>query len=150
MENMRIKWCVNKEYRYPLIVYIYHYYDYISYDNSERFRWCKYVKGQHFEKHVDARFTRSDNEKSFYTVNVYLNDGTKDFSGGRTRFFNFSSDGVNDGFEMTVGVTATTGLSLMFNQHPDRLWHDGEQLHDGVKYLMRTDVMYKCDKKHLS
>ena len=53
---------------------------------SERFRWCKYVEGQKFGMHVDARFVRHAQEKSFYTVNVYLNDG-KDFEGGQTRFY---------------------------------------------------------------
>ena len=113
---------------------------------SERFRWCKYVKGQRFGQHCDARFIRSALEESFYTVNVYLNDGKKDFSGGRTRFFNQGKKGIHD-WKMSVGVVATPGLSLMFNQYPEQLRHDGEEVYHGVKYLMRTDVMYKADEK---
>eukprot|EP01084_Bolivina_argentea_P119743 212287_1 len=42
---------------------------------NERFRCCKYVKGQKFGMHCDARYVRNRKEKSFYTVNIYLNDG---------------------------------------------------------------------------
>ena len=94
--------------------------------------------------HCDARFTRSALEESFYTVNAYLNDGTKEFSGGRTRFYNLNK---SNKWEVSVGVAATPGLSLMFNQYPEQLRHDGEEVFHGVKYLMRTDVMYKCDEK---
>jgi len=44
---------------------------------------------------------------------------------------------------MSVGVMATPGLSLMFNQYPDKLEHNGEEVKKGIKYLMRTDVMYR-------
>ena len=108
---------------------------------NERFRWCKYIKGQRFGTHCDARYVRDRYEKSFYTVNVYLNDGKKDFKGGRTCFFNPNPKTME--FEMSVGVVATPGLSLMFNQWPERIEHNGEEVTDGVKYLMRTDVMYK-------
>merc|ERR1712154_414276 len=86
-------------------------------------------------------FQRSMNEKSFYTVNVYLNNGKRDFSGGRTCFYNQKKNGR--GYDMTVGVEATPGLALMFNQYPEAIFHDGEEVTSGVKYLMRTDVMYR-------
>ena len=78
---------------------------------NERFRWCKYVKGQLFGMHCDTRFVRNDKEKSFYTVNVYLNDGKKDFGGGRTCFFD--NKGIGNKKKMTKGVVATPGLALM-------------------------------------
>jgi len=106
---------------------------------NERLRWCKYVKGQRFGRHCDSRFTRSSTEKSFYTVNVYLNDGTKEFKGGRTRFYK----GSRMQLKVSSKVTARPGLALIFNQYPDQLYHDGEELADGVKYIMRTDIMYR-------
>jgi len=108
---------------------------------NERLRWCKYIKGQRFGTHCDARFCRSFTEKSFYTVNIYLNDGKSDFGGGRTRFF--GPNKKNGKWKEIGSVTASPGLALMFNQHPDRIEHDGEVLTKGTKYLMRTDVMYK-------
>jgi len=108
---------------------------------NERFRWCKYVKGQRFGIHCDAVFARSLTEKSFYTVNIYLNCGKTEFEGGRTCFYN-PKKGMK-GYDMTVGVQASPGLALMFNQYPEQIFHDGEEVTSGVKYLMRTDVMYR-------
>ncbi len=108
---------------------------------NERFRCCKYVKGQRFGTHCDARFLRSGKEKSFYTVNIYLNDGKKDFKGGRTCFFNPNKETYQ--YAMSASVTASPGLALIFNQWPEHIEHNGEVVTDGVKYLMRTDVMYK-------
>eukprot|EP00483_Globobulimina_turgida_P005254 UN05264 len=108
---------------------------------NERFRCCKYVKGQLFGMHCDARYFRHSKEKSFYTVNIYLNDGRKDFTGGRTCFFNPNKKTYQ--YEMSAFVVASPGLALIFNQWPERIEHNGEVLTDGVKYLMRTDVMYK-------
>merc|ERR1712205_266059 len=104
---------------------------------NERWRWCKYVKGQKFGTHVDAVYHRNANEKSFYTVNVFLNDGSKDFRGGRTLFFQ------PHGSAVTFGAVAKPGLAVIFNQFPEKIRHCGEVLFGGVKYLMRTDVMYR-------
>ena len=99
------------------------------------------MKGQRFGIHCDAVFSRSLSEKSFYTVNIYLNSGKTEFEGGRTCFYNPKQKGR--GYDMTVGVQATPGLALMFNQYPEQIYHDGEKVESGVKYLMRTDVMYR-------
>ena len=99
------------------------------------------MKGQRFGIHCDAVFQRSLSEKSFYTVNIYLNSGKTEFEGGRTCFYNLKQKGR--GYDMTVGVQATPGLALMFNQYPEQIYHDGEKVESGVKYLMRTDVMYR-------
>ena len=103
------------------------------------------MKGQRFGTHCDARFCRTSREKSFYTVNVYLNDGKTEFGGGRTCFFGGKTE-----FKMTSAVSASPGLALMFNQHPDRIEHNGEEVTKGVKYLMRTDVMYRLTDIQLS
>lgn len=74
-----------------------------------------------------------------------MNDGKKEFDGGRTCFFGCEkAKGYKSGkIMMTSAVSASPGLALMFNQHPDRIEHNGEEVTRGVKYLMRTDVMYK-------
>ena len=55
---------------------------------------------------------------------IYLND---DFEGGETTFEQFT-------------VQPKKGTALIFH-HPIK--HAGEQIRSGVKYALRTDVMYK-------
>ncbi|HSG70719.1 MAG TPA: hypothetical protein VLA12_09915, partial [Planctomycetaceae bacterium] len=58
---------------------------------------------------------------------VYLND---DFEGGETNFI----------VEPEVSIKPETGMGLMF-QHP--LLHEGAEVTSGVKYVARTDLMYR-------
>uniref|UniRef100_A0A7S4G9W3 Prolyl 4-hydroxylase alpha subunit Fe(2+) 2OG dioxygenase domain-containing protein n=1 Tax=Eutreptiella gymnastica TaxID=73025 RepID=A0A7S4G9W3_9EUGL len=108
---------------------------------NECWRLAKYFPGDRFGAHVDARFIRSQDEHSMYTVNIYMNDG---FKGGSTRFY--KSDSTKEG--PAAAVIPRTGMALIFRQPPafDYL-HDGEQLVSGLKYLFRTDVMYRRMRK---
>jgi len=100
---------------------------------NERWRLAKYHPGDKFEPHIDAFFRRSLNEKSMFTVNVYMNGN---FEGGRTRFF-------DKNYEEIAAIKGEPGLCLIFRQPPEaQLVHDGEEVTAGVKYLYRTDVMY--------
>lgn len=92
---------------------------------NERFRFYRYAGQQYFKWHKDDAFRRSDNEESFLTFMVYLNDG---YAGGSTDF----------GWEC---VTPKAGAALVF---PHRLRHQGATVTSGVKYVLRTDVMYRC------
>ena len=115
---------------------------------NEVLRVARYSPGDEFGAHVDAAFVRSGEERSMYTVNAYLNGG---FEGGATRFY----DGDEEGDLMTaihhgeVGEPAYAfaprqGAACVFRQPPERHYlHDGERLRSGVKYLLRTDVMYR-------
>lgn len=104
---------------------------------NTRFRNSKYYPGSVFQQHIDASFLRSLAEASFFTVNIYMNEG---FEGGHTRFFKNN--------EMKDDVTPTTGMALIFRQPPGKNYqHDGERVLSGLKYLLRTDVMYsKCEE----
>merc|ERR1712097_100068 len=111
---------------------------------NECFRLAKYHPGHRFGAHVDAWFERSNDERSFYTLNLYTNTVAEEH-GGRTRFFaeherrrQPKENGVD------LAVRPETGLAVLFQQPPaDSLLHDGEELTGGVKYLLRTDVMYR-------
>jgi len=94
---------------------------------NERFRCYRYQAGMRFKAHGDGSFERNFFERSFYSFLVYLND---DFEGGETNFF------VNP----DVSVKPETGVALMF-QHP--LLHEGAEVTSGVKYVARTDLMYR-------
>jgi hypothetical protein len=102
---------------------------------NERFRWCKYDKGQHFNAHLDANFTRNLTEKSFFTFMIYLNDVTE---GGCTRFLS------TDDKSVVENVRPATGAALIF---PHRVFHDGEKLLGDLKYLCRSDLMYRLEGK---
>lgn len=91
---------------------------------NEMFRVYKYAPGQRFKMHRDGSYIRNENEKSFYTFLIYLND---DFEGGETEFENLFT------------VAPKKGTALVFH-HPLR--HEGKTLISGLKYVLRTDVMY--------
>jgi len=93
---------------------------------NERFRCYRYTPGQRFAPHYDGAFTRSAQETSLLTLIVYLNE---DFAGGRTAFLDFDLEAI-----------PKTGTALVF-QH--RLLHEGCIVQSGVKYAMRSDVMYR-------
>ena len=59
---------------------------------------------------------------------VYLNEG---FEGGETLFF----------VEPEVVIRPQTGAALIF-QHP--IIHEGSEVTAGVKYVVRTDLMYRA------
>jgi prolyl 4-hydroxylase len=92
---------------------------------NERFRCYRYEPGQRFAPHFDGSFARSETERSLLTLMVYLNEG---FAGGDTAFHDFG-----------VAARPRTGMALLF-QH--QLLHEGCVIESGVKYALRSDVMY--------
>lgn len=80
--------------------------------------------------------TPSGEERSFYTLHLYLNerDEDNDLLGGATTFHAYD-------VERDFNVYPRTGRVLLF-QHRD-LWHSGQEVERGVKYTLRTDVMFK-------
>lgn len=97
-------------------------------DFNEMFRIYKYSPGQRFKMHRDGSYLRNENEKSFYTFLIYLNDN---FEGGETEF------------EGLFTVAPKKGSALVFH-HPLR--HEGKTLVSGFKYVLRTDIMYKKER----
>jgi hypothetical protein len=94
---------------------------------NERFRCYRYRPGMRFAPHRDGAFHRNDNEFSCYTFMVYLNS---EFEGGNTTFFT----------EPEISIKPETGMALLF-QHP--ILHEGALVISGVKYVVRTDLMYR-------
>ena len=95
---------------------------------NERFRCYKYEPGQRFAAHYDGPFRRDDREQSFLTYLVFLND---DFTGGETTFL-----------DLRECVQPKRGRALLF-QH--RQLHEGSEVLSGVKYVLRTDIMYRSE-----
>lgn len=96
---------------------------------NERFRFYRYRPGQRFAQHLDGSFQRSATESSWMTFMVYLND---DFTGGTTRF-----DLAHE--PDPVDIVPKAGSALVFMH--DRL-HTGSEVLSGVKYVLRTDIMF--------
>jgi len=93
------------------------------YSLNERFRFYRYENEQYFKWHKDGSFKRSYYEVSKITFMIYLNE---DYTGGETEFTGFK-------------VQPKSGSALIF---PHQLMHQGSKLSRGVKYVLRTDVMY--------
>lgn len=92
---------------------------------NERFRFYRYLPGMQFKAHKDGSFIRSINEWSSYTLLIYLNEVQK---GGETLF------------EGGHAIAPKTGRAVIFAHH---LWHEGAEVLEGAKYVLRTDIMYR-------
>lgn len=104
---------------------------------NERFRYYRYTKGQKFDWHFDGAFTRPDGmESSKLTFMVYLNEG---FLGGET-VFNLKGWGSVRDSDPVLRVFPTAGTALLFRHD---VLHTGAMVLNGVKYVVRTDVMYR-------
>ena len=105
---------------------------------NPRWRLCKYKPGHYFNKHVDGSFEDHKNKtKSYLTLIIYLNsqlDG--EFEGGSTIFYDSRME------LMTRKVTEPAGNALIFLQNDKHMLHGGEKVFKGVKYIMRSDIMY--------
>ena len=66
---------------------------------------------------------------------IYLNH---DMTGGETRFFADSEQAVLG--HPYLFVQPTTGTALVFMHS---IWHEGAVVRSVMKYVLRTDVMYK-------
>lgn len=91
---------------------------------NEQFRFYKYEFDQRFKRHIDGRFRRNDQEESRITFMIYLNE---DFEGGETSFDQ-------------VSIQPKTGSALCFI-HEQK--HEGCPVTKGIKYVLRSDVMYR-------
>ncbi|EAL64588.1 hypothetical protein DDB_G0285501 [Dictyostelium discoideum AX4] len=136
---------------------------------NPKFRMCKYYKGGLFKKHYDGSYVQSSTKRSLYTFMFYLN---QDYTGGATNFlddqslksissvlhFKDTNTGTGNDLELNddddslkavdlqslkvidvVGPLKTGNLVVF----PQDLFHEGSPVLDGIKYIMRTDVMFE-------
>jgi predicted 2-oxoglutarate/Fe(II)-dependent dioxygenase YbiX len=95
---------------------------------NERLRCYRYEAGQYFAPHFDGAFMRSRQERSLLTFIVYLNECE---AGGETGLL-----------DLDCAVAPKAGRALLFNHH---LLHEGARVHRGLKYALRSDLMYRRD-----
>lgn len=120
---------------------------------NERMRFLKYHPGEYFKPHNDGIYWREDgSEASFVTIQVYLNN-VEEGNGGETTFttekmsYGRHAHKNKNAFTSPIkklSVRPVTGRVLIFEHH---LPHEGSLLTKGVKYTLRTDVMYTTHGK---
>ena len=98
---------------------------------NEMVRLVSYPPGGKFDRHCDSCFSRSDEERSWWTLNIYLNTVAEE-DGGATVFL--------EG-EQETPVQPEEGAALLFFQ--PNLLHEGRPLLRGEKWLLRSDVMFR-------
>ncbi len=101
---------------------------------NPRLRFCRYAAGQYFHRHLDGVHHQSATVQSRLTFMIYLNDATG-FSGGRTLFYRTKDDP-----DIWAEYQPARGDLIVFDH---RLWHEGEQLGSGEKFVLRSDILYE-------
>ncbi|CAE7041464.1 unnamed protein product [Symbiodinium sp. CCMP2592] len=115
---------------------------------NAKFRCYRYQPGDYFKPHTDGAWPGSRvTEKGFqsdafgdrYSQLTFLILLTDDYEGGATRFF------LED--DSSVAVRTPRGGVLVFphGYHPDSPLHEGSPIHSGVKYIIRTEVLYPLE-----
>ncbi len=100
---------------------------------NNRLRFCKYSANQYFNRHLDGVHYRSNSIQSKLTFMVYLN-GSENFTGGRTLFFK-----TKDTDEIWTSYIPKQGDLIVFDHN---VWHEGEVLTKGEKFVLRSDILY--------
>jgi WD40 repeat protein/predicted 2-oxoglutarate/Fe(II)-dependent dioxygenase YbiX len=106
---------------------------------NARLRFCRYTQGQRFNIHQDGVHHRSPDLRSMLTFMIYLNDGS-DFSGGDTLFFASGPLTRPDANPVVARVRPKMGSLILFDHG---IWHAGETVTAGTKYIMRSDVLFR-------
>ncbi|RYO85254.1 hypothetical protein DL766_000102 [Monosporascus sp. MC13-8B] len=111
---------------------------------NKRMRFLKYGKGQFFRPHCDGAYSEQAEDgsvlRTHFTLHLYLNDSQQevgkeaDLVGGATSFLSGDENRKMD-------VDPRAGRVLIF-QHA-RLYHSGDDVRQGVKYTVRSDLLYR-------
>ena len=115
---------------------------------NQRFRFYKYSEGDYFSLHTDGAWPGSAVENRRLISNAYPDRFSKmtfllflsdAFSGGETSFL------VDEKNSKTIDVRTPIGGVLCFphGMHPLHSLHSSKEISRGVKYIIRSDVLYE-------
>lgn len=125
---------------------------------NARFRFYRYSKGDFFKPHTDGAWPGSrvingelvtnaySDRYSLMTFLIFLSD---DFDGGATRFLvpaeQSGSVGSRQQPPQTIDVRVPKGAVLCFPHglHPLHCVHSSEAIQRGVKYIIRSDMLFE-------
>lgn len=108
---------------------------------NNRLRFCKYSANQYFHRHLDGVHYRNDTTQSKLTFMIYLNSATE-FEGGRTLFFK-----TKETKEIWASYIPKQGDLIVFDHN---VWHEGEVLTQGEKFVLRSDILYSKKETEIS
>lgn len=111
------------------------------YELNNRLRFCKYSANQYFNRHLDGIHYRSKEIQSKLTFMIYLNSATE-FEGGKTLFYKSKNTS-----EIWASYTPKQGDLIVFDHN---IWHEGEMLLQGEKFVLRSDILYKRQENAIS
>lgn len=99
---------------------------------NDHFRYSKYNPGGLFTIHRDGINVDADGNRAIITLNIFLNIPEE---GGGTTFF---ERGKKQQLQKYVTIKPKPGRGALFY---NQLYHQGDKVISGYKYLLRTDVM---------
>ncbi|KAK2015258.1 hypothetical protein LZ32DRAFT_602601 [Colletotrichum eremochloae] len=112
---------------------------------NKRMRFLKYQQGQFFRPHCDGPYGEEGEDgtvyRTYYTVQLYLNDSVAGTGGGKADLVGGATSFLSGDEKRRVDVDPRAGRVLIF-QH-SRLYHCGDDVLEGTKYAMRTDILYR-------
>lgn len=105
---------------------------------NPQLRIYRYTKGHHFGQHYDESVRVNNLElkgETKWTLLIYLT-GDEEFIGGDTIFYP-----INRG-EDPINVHPSKGTALLHKHGDDCLLHEAQLVRDGVKWVLRSDVVF--------
>ena len=91
-------------------------------------RFSKYEQLTNFDKHKDGAFVITDNNRSIFTLMIYLNT-LDNYYNGETQFYEKNT---------AIKINPVAGKAVIFNHDID---HEGLETYKD-KYILRTDIMF--------
>ncbi|ORY07592.1 hypothetical protein K493DRAFT_310135 [Basidiobolus meristosporus CBS 931.73] len=107
---------------------------------NDNIRLYKYHPGQKFDPHYDDSVKDTQGRSSEFTLLIYLNGGGDDSAfplrGGETVFYSMKAK------EPPLSYKPVRGSALLHRHGAKCLLHEAKEVISGVKYVLRSDLMY--------
>ncbi|KAG9230870.1 hypothetical protein BJ875DRAFT_139018 [Amylocarpus encephaloides] len=113
-------------------------------------RIYRYSKGQYFDCHYDESNVLNINTKPIstpakttWTLLLYLTSPATGCEGGQTVFYPDDLPGKNSVLEKEIVVDLETGMMLLHKHGNECMLHEGREVTEGEKWVIRTDLCVK-------
>jgi len=106
---------------------------------NSNIRLYKYTPSQHFNPHYDDSIRDAKTGAvSEWTLLIYLTGVEDGVQGGETIFYPNSKVKASE----AMVVPLTRGTALLHRHGNECLLHEGSQVRNGTKYVLRSDIMF--------
>jgi len=120
-------------------------------------RVYRYTKGQFFDCHYDESNVLTLNTKptptpakTTWTILLYLTSPATGCQGGETVFYPDDIPCKKSNIEKEVIVALETGMVLLHKHGNDCMLHEGREVIEGEKWVIRTDLCVKKEKSRFA